>query len=386
MRILFTASNCLVDPASGAAISVRTILKLLADRGHQVMSVTSACFDRSPFTTEAEMLRWSGFDQGSDAVWRMQDGPLLHTAVPAGHVGHGDLSRTDLLRAAEKALPLALDFAPDLAITFGGSVFEHTMRQGLAARRAKIAFYLANPGYHDMATFKGANVILTDSIATQNLYAERLGLSTEVIGKFIRRPTSRPTGGPGFITFVNPSYDKGVTLFFRIAEMMRDVLPVARFMVVESRANLDRIESETGLPFSRLRSVRRIGLQSDMADVFSSTRALVMPSLWHESGGRTAIEAISLGIPVVASNHCGLSEHLADGASLIRVPDTLRNNPRLIPPQAAALPWVSVLSSLWSDPEYHAEKSAAALARWAHLDPTSRVDYLEKLFVRTVAA
>ena len=139
MRILFTALNCLADPASGAAISVRTILKLLGDRGHQVMSVTSACFDHSPFTTEAEMLLWSGFDQGGDAVWRMQDGPLLHAAVPAGHVGHGDLSRTDLLGAAEKALPLALDFAPDLAITFGGSVFEYSMRQGLAARRAKIA-------------------------------------------------------------------------------------------------------------------------------------------------------------------------------------------------------------------------------------------------------
>jgi glycosyltransferase involved in cell wall biosynthesis len=58
-----------------------------------------------------------------------------------------------------------------------------------------------------------------------------------------------------------------------------------------------------------------------------------MPSLWHESGRWTAIEALSLGIPVVACNHGGLAEHLGAEATLIRVSDQLRATPRLIPPQ-----------------------------------------------------
>lgn len=386
MRILFTALNCLADPASGAAISVRTILKLLGDRGHDVMAITSACFDRAPFATEPEMLRWLKFRENDGGAWTLQDGPLTHVALPGGTTQVARMTSQEMTRVTHAALTQATAFAPDIVLTFGGTPFEIALRRGLKAGGAKLAFYLANPGYHDSAAFEGADVVLTDSFATQELYARRLGLSTEMIGKFIRRPTVTPTAGPGFITFVNPSYEKGVTLFFRIVEMMRDVLPVARFMVVESRATLDRIESETGLPFSNFRSVRRIGLQSDMGEVFSRTKVLLMPSLWHESGGRTAIEALSLGIPVVASNHGGLAEHLGEGASLIRVPDPLRATPRLIPPQSVALPWVTTLSALWSDAEFHAEKAAAAAAQWAHHDPTQRVDRLDALLAHVVGA
>lgn len=386
MRILFTALNCLADPASGAAISMRTVLTLLGKRGHEVMAVTGACFDSAPYATEQETLRWLKFREAEGGGWVWRDGVLQHLAFPTGTTAVGRVTGEGMAAAQTAALARATAFAPDVVLSFGGTAFELQMRHALKAQGAKTVFYLANPNYRSTTAFDGVDAILTDSVATQDLYQQRHGLASDMIGKFIRRPAVTSAAGPGVITFVNPSYEKGVTLFYRIVEMMRDVLPVARFLVVESRANLDRIEAETGLPFSSFRSVRRIGLQSDMAEVFARTRILLMPSLWHESGGRTAIEALSLGIPVVASNHGGLAEHLGEGATLIRVSDQLRATPRLIPPQSAAVPWVSVLSSLWSDAEFHAEKAAAATAQWVQHDPARRIDRLESIFARVVAS
>jgi glycosyltransferase involved in cell wall biosynthesis len=176
---------------------------------------------------------------------------------------------------------------------------------------------------------------------------------------------------------VNPSYHKGATLFYRIAEMMIATLPALKFLVVESRSNLDEIEESSGLPFSQMRNVRRIGMQSDMTEVFSRTHVLLMPSLWHESGGRIAIEALSLGIPVVSSNHGGLPEHLGVGAERIDVPQPLREDTRLIPPPSVAVPWVSALAQLWTDEDHWAERSAAATAQWKRHEPSERVAMIE---------
>jgi hypothetical protein len=45
-----------------------------------------------------------------------------------------------------------------------------------------------------------------------------------------------------------------------------------------------------------------------------------------------------------------------------------------------------LLSSLWSDAEFHAEKATAATAQWVQHDPARRIDRLESIFARVVAA
>ncbi len=381
MRILFTSLNCLADPSSGAAISVRTILSMLALRGHQVMSITAASFDNAPFETEPEMLRWLKFSANADGTWSRQDKGIVHLCLPAGHTKLSRLTAQNVTRVTELALAPARAFDPDIVVSFGGSIFEMTLRQALQDQGAKVAFYLANPNYRTNDAFAGADVVMTDSAATQDLYLQRQGLVSTVIGKFIQPPAVTAHTERSLITFVNPAYEKGVTLFFRILEMMKQAVPTARFMVVESRGKLNTIESETGIPFSSYNSIRRIGLQMDMADVFSRTKILLLPSLWHESGSRTAIEALSLGIPVLASNHGGQPEHLGAGATLINVPAELRQNPRLIPPSSAALPWVAMLADLCRDTEFYREKSEAALAQWALHDPSHRLAALDDLFL-----
>jgi glycosyltransferase involved in cell wall biosynthesis len=267
---------------------------------------------------------------------------------------------------------------PDVILTYGYTNYEKVLRKIATARGIPLAFYLAHPGFKDPATFEDIDELLTDSKATQDLYVDRMDLASTVIGKFIERPNARkPTAKTKQITFVNPSYQKGVTLFYRIAEIMNQTLPTARFFVVESRMSLADVEEKSGLPFSGLRNIRSIGLQTDMADVYSRTSILLMPSVWHESGGRTAIEALSLGIPIVSSNHGGLPEHLGAGATRIDVPEQLRANPNLIPPASVALSWVSSLAKLWTDDDHWQQKSNDALEKWKDHEPSARLQLIE---------
>lgn len=377
MRIAFFSSNCLVDTASGAARSVRTILEMLAARGHETRSVTGTIFDAPEHETEAHMFSAAGFEETEDGVWTFDHAGLRHTALRTGALRGQDLTPEKAHDLAERAMAHLGDFAPDIVMTYGGTAAEYTVRANMTRRNVPVVFYLANPSYKDKRFFKHIDLVFTDSEATRDYYKDLHGLDSAPIGKFIH-PMRRIEGERSrFVTFINPDYQKGVTLFFRIAEMMRHQLPDVTFQVVESRATLAQIERKSGLPFSLLSNIRVIGPQKDMARVYARTKVLLVPSLWHESGPRVGLEAMSLGIPVIGANHSGLRENIGDGGILFNVPQKMRDEPRLIPPPRTVLPWVAALENLLTDPEAYDRASAAATAHWeAHLsvDRIARVE------------
>src|SRR6185503_3147909 len=99
----------------------------------------------------------------------------------------------------------------------------------------------------------------------------------------------------------------------------------------------------------------------DMGRVFGMTRILLMPSLWHESGGRAAIEALSLGIPVISTNRGGLPETLGNAAIMLPVGQSLIENPKLIPDAAEAMPWLEALTKLITDQQFYEERQGLSL-------------------------
>jgi len=182
----------------------------------------------------------------------------------------------------------------------------------------------SQPNYKERDRFEHVDLIFTISEATRALFAERFGFDCKVIGRFIEPPAIPPsTRPPHFVTFINPAPEKGVTLFLRIAELAAQVIPSARFMVVESRSLLSGAEQRTGINASAFGNIKRLGLQRDMGAVFGATKVLLVPSLWHEAGPRVAVEALALGIPSVGSNRGGLPEAVGPAGIVIEPPAPL---------------------------------------------------------------
>jgi glycosyltransferase involved in cell wall biosynthesis len=153
----------------------------------------------------------------------------------------------------------------------------------------------------------------------------------------------RTTPGDRF-TLINLCAEKGGHLFWRLARRLPDV----KFLgvkgaygeqIVEDLPNVEVVEQ---LPGDRMRD-----------EVYARTRVLLMPSA-AESWGRTGVEAMTSGIPVVAHPTPGLCESLGEAG--------------IFADRGDLDAWVSVLERLDDDAEWSAA-SDRAKTRAKELDP-----------------
>ncbi len=386
LRVAFMSAHALVDASSGAAISVRTILELMAREGVDCKSFTETVFDSPQQKNSLEAMQAMNAEpigKGTRLpwLWRKRVSGVDHYLNRSSSQVRRRLSAIDELRFYHSASDFLLTYKPHVIITYGNGLPELSIMRAAHSVGALVVFYLANPGYRRKSDFAAVDLVMTDSKATQNLYRQRLSLPTTVIGKFISMPAShRHDQVRDRVTFVNPSPEKGVSLFYQIAKAAAELAPDMRFLVVESRSTLATAERALNLSFSTLGNIDRVGLQSDLGAVLSRTKVLLLPSLWHESGGRTLIEASYHGIPVIACNHAGPPELLGKTGILLPVPEAARRNHAHAVTAEEAKPWVDALMRLNADRPFYDDRKAAALQLWSAHRPELRVRGIINLF------
>ncbi|MBI1755993.1 MAG: glycosyltransferase family 4 protein [Fimbriimonas ginsengisoli] len=96
--------------------------------------------------------------------------------------------------------------------------------------------------------------------------------------------------------------EKGVHVLMGAAYQLPDV----RFEIFGDGPS--RRSLEAGAAMAGLAGVRLRGYVSDVAEAMAAMDAIAIPSVWVEAFGYSALEAMSLGVPVVASRRGGLAE------------------------------------------------------------------------------
>ncbi|MEJ7638556.1 MAG: glycosyltransferase family 4 protein [Singulisphaera sp.] len=97
------------------------------------------------------------------------------------------------------------------------------------------------------------------------------------------------------------------------------------------------------------------------------TRICLVPSLFWESQGLVAVEAMANGIPVVGSDRGALPETLGQAGLVLPLPERLTPSSRILPTAEEVAPWVEAILKLWDDPFTHEDLSRRAEAesrRW----------------------
>ena len=189
-----------------------------------------------------------------------------------------------------------------------------------------------------------------------------------------------PAPAGKYVTFINPQPDKGAAVFARIAIELNQRRPDIPLLVVEGRGTSDAL---AGLPvdLSGLTNLNRMANTPDPRDFYQVSRVVLMPSLWRESLGRVAIEAMANGILVLASDRGALPETLGDAGFVFAIPDRCTPASGVVPTAQEVAPWVAVIERLWDDPEFEAEQRRRALSEVKRWDSDTLAQQYEELFL-----
>lgn len=148
---------------------------------------------------------------------------------------------------------------------------------------------------------------------------------------------------PLYVTLSNVNDNKGGNLLIQLAK----ALPEIEFLGIIGGYRKQITTSE-------LPNLKYTQHTTQIKDVYAQTWVLIMPSK-EETWGRTAVEAMSSGIPIVVSPTPGLRECCGDAAIYCD-----RNDLET---------WVTTLRQLKADQGFYNKRSSVALERARALDP-----------------
>lgn len=151
------------------------------------------------------------------------------------------------------------------------------------------------------------------------------------------------------VSMVNPCAVKGISIFLELADRM----PNVRFAAVPTWGT----NHEDFQALAQHSNITVLPPMDAIDDLLQMTRVLLVPSVWAEARSRIVVEAMSRGVPVIASNVGGIPEAHLGVDYLLPVNQIERYRPSLdgnlvpvaeVPPQNVSL-WQSVLERLLTD-------------------------------------
>lgn len=354
--VLYVCPMNVLDITSGAALSMRTMLSALAKRGFRVVALQAQVFDSAQ---GAEHVIAAGEQAKDKAIMRAQVLGVEHLIVRTKAVRRQDMTSQEEEIYIRRFRDEIQHRRPEFIILWGGLLLEMTVMREAREAGVPVIFYLVNAGYQNKDTFRYVSRIVTDTQATAQLYKERHNLDCVPIGKFIDPGLIvAPQRKPEFITFINPSFEKGVNVFLPLARLAAREAPEIKFLVVQSRGRWGTALKVLKFKPDEFPNVKIIGHQRNMKPVYGATKALLLPSVWHESGARVIAEALINGIPVLASRTGGSAELVGTGGVVFDLPEKVRNERGVAAPEEVVRPWLEEIKRIWHDPAYYAELSA----------------------------
>ncbi|QNU64507.1 glycosyltransferase [Vreelandella titanicae] len=330
-RLLWANPYCLLDTSSGASMTVRQMLLQLAAHGYDVQVLGATVFD-NPKGMGRLKEQFPDLSAHQHQLIQAEDGPLSHQLVVSFSHNRNHFTTHEEGLWYSQYLYMLDSFKPDVVWFYGGQTLDLLIADEARDRGIPVAFYLANGSYKAPRWCRDVDLILTDSQATADMYRKEVGYTAKPVGKFI---------APGnFVAehherkrllFVNPSLQKGASVFVQLAEKLERERPDIKLEVVEARADWPAVLRETtrkmGEQRSALSNVVVTPNTSDMRGPYSRARVVVAPSLWWESSGRMLAEAMLNGIPALITNRGGMPEMIGNAGVAFDFPDACYEEP-----------------------------------------------------------
>jgi glycosyltransferase involved in cell wall biosynthesis len=363
MRILLLQNLIHLPTFGGANKANRLLLRQLAARGHTcevVAPMTGGNWDASPEQYREFLAR-----RGLTVLRESDEVVVLDDAGVRVHAVRG-ASRLPVYAAR-----LGRECSPDATLVTmddPGFVLLNAAYEAVGPRSVVCLVHTLSylpfgpaagaPSEVGARQLRRAAGVLTVSGTAEDYLRRWGGLQPVLLRLPVYGPGPFPLRGDpdeGAVTMVNPSEEKGIGTFLELARR----LPDEPFLAVPTWGTT---AAHRGA-LAELPNVRLTEPVEDIDDLLARTRVLVMPSVWLETFGMTAVEAMLRGIPVVASDIGGL-------------PEAMLGVPHLLPPDATDA-WVEVVARLLTDREHYRDISRQARRAAIDFVASTRIEDVE---------
>lgn len=315
-RLLWANPYCLLDTSSGASMTVRQMLLQLVARGYEVQVLGATVFDNLKGMGRLQE-QFPDLNAHLHQLIEAEDGPLTHQLVVSYSHNRNHFTTHEEGLWYGQYLYMLDSFKPDVVWFYGGLTMDMLIADEARDRGIPVAFYLANGSYKSPRWCRDVDLILSDSQATAEMYRQEVGFIAKPVGKFIApKNFIAEHHERKRLLFVNPSWQKGASVFVQLAERLERERPDIELEVVEARADWPAVLRETtrqmGGQRSALSNVVVTPNTNDMRGPYGRARLVVAPSLWWESSGRMLAEAMLNGIPALITNRGGMPEMIGN--------------------------------------------------------------------------
>ncbi len=330
-RLLWANPYCLLDTSSGASMAVRQMLLQLIGNGYEVQVLGATIFD-NPKGMGRLTEQFPDLNAHQHQLIKIEDGPLNHQLVVSYSYNRNHFTTHEESLWYSQYLYMLDSFKPDVVWFYGGQTLDMLIADEARDRGIPVAFYLANGNYKASRWCRDVDLILTDSQATADMYRNAVGYIAKPIGSFLDPKIFVAAEHENKrLLFVNPSWQKGASVFVQLAVKLERERPDIELEVVEARADWPAVLRETTLKMGKLRNalsnVTVTANTSDMRGPYSRARVLIAPSLWWESSGRVLAEAMLNGIPALITNRGGMPEMVGNAGAVFDFPEVCYEEP-----------------------------------------------------------
>lgn len=365
MRILLAHNSPYFPSHGGGDRSNRILMEALAGREHHCRVVSrTASYGAA---AQEELLRdlsarnVAALSTGSGVVLFRLNGVEIHTVA-----NHPNL-RGYFQEQIEA-------FAPDVILASTDDPAQVLLEAALRSAPARIV-YLARaslplpfgPDCAFPSAAKTAALARVDAFVGVSEYVADYARRWGGLSDAVHVPISLFEPGPQplcgrfdneFVTMVNPSATKGISILLQLAAAM----PEVRFAAVPTwGTNAADRQALQAMP-----NISVLDPVDDIVEILERSRAVLIPSLWAEARSRMVVESLARGVPVLASNVGGLGEAMMGVPYLLPVRPIVKYHSRLdenmVPvgevPEQDIGPWRAALTRVVTDRAHWEELSS----------------------------